>query len=62
MAELKATLEADDADLVLAATPIDLRSLLELDEPVKLFAMSWSRPAAGPWRTSWQRRSRASER
>ena len=34
MAELKATLEAVDADLVLAATPIDLRNLLELDVPV----------------------------
>ncbi len=34
MAELKATLEAVDADLVLAATPIDLRGLLDLDVPV----------------------------
>jgi len=34
MAELKATLEAVDADLVLAATPIDLRGLLDLDIPV----------------------------
>jgi predicted GTPase len=34
MAELKATLEAVDAEVVLAATPIDLRGLLELDKPV----------------------------
>jgi predicted GTPase len=34
MAELKETLERVDADLVLAATPIDLGGLLELDKPV----------------------------
>ena len=34
MAELKETLERTDADIVLAATPIDLGSLLELDRPV----------------------------
>jgi predicted GTPase len=34
MAELKETLEAVDADIVLAATPIDLGGLLELDKPV----------------------------
>ncbi len=34
MAELKETLERTDADIVLAATPIDLGSLLELDKPV----------------------------
>jgi len=34
MAELKATLEAVDAEVVLAATPIDLRGLLELEKPV----------------------------
>ena len=34
MAELKATLEATDAEVVLAATPIDLRGLLELEKPV----------------------------
>jgi predicted GTPase len=32
--ELKETLERADADLVLAATPIDLGALLELDKPV----------------------------
>ena len=34
MAELKETLERTDADIVLAATPIDLGGLLELDKPV----------------------------
>jgi predicted GTPase len=34
MAELTETLERVDADLVLAATPIDLGRLLELDKPV----------------------------
>jgi predicted GTPase len=34
MAELKETLERVDADVVLAATPIDLGGLLELDKPV----------------------------
>ncbi len=34
MAELRATLEAVNADLVLAATPIDLGRLLELEKPV----------------------------
>ena len=34
MAELRATLEAVDADVVLAATPIDLGRLLQLDKPV----------------------------
>jgi predicted GTPase len=34
MRELKETLEAVDADIVLAATPIDLGGLLELDKPV----------------------------
>ena len=34
MAELKETLERVDADIVLAATPIDLGALLELDKPV----------------------------
>ncbi len=34
MAELKATLEAVEAEVVLAATPIDLRGLLELEKPV----------------------------
>ncbi len=34
MAELKETLERVDADIVLAATPIDLGGLLELDKPV----------------------------
>jgi predicted GTPase len=34
MAELKATLEATDAEVVLAATPIDLRGLLDLEKPV----------------------------
>jgi predicted GTPase len=34
MAELKATLEAVDAEVVLAATPIDLRGLLQLEKPV----------------------------
>jgi predicted GTPase len=34
MAELKATLEAVDAEVVLAATPIDLRGLLQLERPV----------------------------
>jgi predicted GTPase len=34
MAELKETLERTDADIVLAATPIDLGRLLELEKPV----------------------------
>ncbi len=34
MAELKETLERTDADIVLAATPIDLGALLDLDKPV----------------------------
>jgi predicted GTPase len=34
MAELKETLDRVDADIVLAATPIDLGRLLELDKPV----------------------------
>ena len=34
MAELKETLERTDADIVLAATPIDLGGLLKLDKPV----------------------------
>ncbi|MEX1294923.1 MAG: cyclic 2,3-diphosphoglycerate synthase [Candidatus Limnocylindrales bacterium] len=34
MAELKATLEATAAEVVLAATPIDLRGLLDLEKPV----------------------------
>jgi predicted GTPase len=34
MAELRETLERTDADIVLAATPIDLGGLLELDKPV----------------------------
>ena len=34
MAELKQTLDLVDADVVLAATPIDLGELLELDKPV----------------------------
>jgi predicted GTPase len=34
MRELKETLERADADLVLAATPIDLGALLQLDKPV----------------------------
>jgi predicted GTPase len=34
MRELKETLERADADLVLAATPIDLSALLQLDKPV----------------------------
>lgn len=34
MAELRTTLEQTDADIVLAATPIDLGRLLELDKPV----------------------------
>ena len=34
MDELKATLEATDAEVVLAATPIDLRGLLDLEKPV----------------------------
>jgi len=34
MEELRATLEAVDADVVLAATPIDLGRLLQLDKPV----------------------------
>ena len=34
MEELKETLERTDADIVLAATPIDLGGLLELDKPV----------------------------
>ena len=34
MAELTETLNAVDADLVLAATPIDLGRLLEVDKPV----------------------------
>jgi len=34
MAELAATLNASDADLVLSATPIDLRRVLQIDKPV----------------------------
>ena len=34
MAELRTTLEQTDADIVLAATPIDLGRLLKLDKPV----------------------------
>jgi predicted GTPase len=34
IAELEATLNAVDADLVLSATPIDLTRVLRLDKPV----------------------------
>jgi predicted GTPase len=33
MDDLKATIEATDADLVLIGTPIDLRRVIELDKP-----------------------------